>query len=67
VLVYYDRFEQALALANIAAMLRTGGLFLANSPVTSPADLRSRPDLSGPIPIDDDNADQMFWFERIAR
>jgi hypothetical protein len=67
VLVYYDRFEQALALANIAAMLRTGGLFLANSPVTSPADLRSRPDLSGPIPIDDDNADQMFWFERTAR
>jgi SAM-dependent methyltransferase len=31
VLVYYDTFEQALALANIAAMLRPGGLLLSNS------------------------------------
>jgi SAM-dependent methyltransferase len=30
VLVYYDAFEQALALANIAAMLRPGGVFLTN-------------------------------------
>ena len=30
VLVYYDRFEQALALANIAAMLRPGGVFVTN-------------------------------------
>ena len=28
VLVYYDRFEQALALANIGAMLRPGGVFV---------------------------------------
>src|SRR5262249_26942928 len=28
VLVYYDRFEQALALANIASMLRPGGGFV---------------------------------------
>ena len=31
VLVYYDRFQQALALANIARMLNHGGIFLANS------------------------------------
>ena len=36
VLVYYDRLEQALALANIAKMLNPGGLFLTNYEV-SPA------------------------------
>ena len=30
VLVYYDGFEQALALANISAMLAPGGVFLTN-------------------------------------
>jgi len=32
VLVYYDVFEQSLALANIAAMLGPGGHFLTNTP-----------------------------------
>ena len=31
VLVYYDRFQQALAMANIARMLNLGGIFLANN------------------------------------
>src|SRR3989441_2535677 len=31
VLVYYDRFQQALAIANIARMLNPGGIFLANN------------------------------------
>ena len=31
VLVYYDRFQQALAMANIARMLNRGGLLLANN------------------------------------
>ncbi len=31
ILVYYDAFEQSLALANIAAMLRPGGYLLTNS------------------------------------
>ena len=30
VLVYYGVFEQSLALSNVAAMLRPGGLFLSN-------------------------------------
>ena len=30
VLVYYDRFEQALAMASIAHLLNPGGIFLAN-------------------------------------
>jgi SAM-dependent methyltransferase len=33
VLVYYGRFEQALAVANIASMLKPGGLFLTNTRV----------------------------------
>jgi hypothetical protein len=31
ILVYYDTFEQCLALANIARMTATGGLFLSNN------------------------------------
>ena len=34
VLVYYDAFGQALAMTNISAMLRPGGLFLTNYAVT---------------------------------
>ena len=33
VLVYYGVFEQALALANVASMLRDGGVFLTNNAV----------------------------------
>ncbi|MGH9471595.1 MAG: class I SAM-dependent methyltransferase [Terriglobales bacterium] len=41
ILVYYDPFEQALALANISAMLAPGGVFLANDvlPAVRPPDL----------------------------
>jgi len=31
VLVYYDRFQQALAMANVARVLNRGGIFLANN------------------------------------
>ena len=33
ILVYYDTFEQSLALKNVAQMLRPGGLLLSNTPV----------------------------------
>ena len=33
VFVYYEVFEQSLALANVAAMLRPGGVFLSNQVV----------------------------------
>jgi len=36
VLVYYDPFEQALAVTNMASMLRGGGLLLTNQPVPVP-------------------------------
>ena len=35
ILVYYDVFEQSLALANVAAMLRPGGIFVANTTVAA--------------------------------
>src|SRR6185503_4518666 len=31
IFVYYDAIEQSLALANVAAMLRSGGLLLTNN------------------------------------
>ena len=37
VLVYYEPFEQALAVSNIASMLRGGGLLMTNQPVPLPA------------------------------
>jgi hypothetical protein len=42
-LVYYDVFERSLAFANVAHMLRPGGLFLANNstPVVLPASMDS--------------------------
>jgi hypothetical protein len=36
VLVYYEPFEQALAVNNMAGMLRAGGLLLTNQPVPLP-------------------------------
>src|SRR5438876_1217038 len=35
VLVYYNRLEQALAMANIARLLNPEGIFLANNPLPS--------------------------------
>jgi hypothetical protein len=34
--VYYEPFEQALAVSNMAGMLRAGGLLLTNQPVPLP-------------------------------
>ena len=39
VLVYYEPFEQALAVTNMASMLRTGGLLLTNQPIPLPTAL----------------------------
>ncbi len=41
ILVYYDRFEQALAMQNIASMMNPGGVFLSNTvlPAQKPSGL----------------------------
>jgi chemotaxis methyl-accepting protein methylase len=65
VLVYYTPFEQALALANIAAMLRPGGLLLTNALKEQlPA-----PAFSAAIPVDvmfdrRGGGDTLYWFRR---
>jgi hypothetical protein len=66
VLVYYDAFEQSLALANIASMLRSGGVFVTNyaapalPPMESPA--------SQVLPVFFDraqrNGDTMFCYRK---
>ena len=44
VLLYYNAFEQALAMANINAMLRPGGVFLSNYRVApDPAPMFKQP------------------------
>jgi hypothetical protein len=65
ILVYYAPFEQALALANISAMLRPGGLFLTN---TLKEQLPA-PAFSAPIPVDvvfdrRGGGDTLYWFRR---
>lgn len=36
ILVYYDRFQQSLAMAGIARMMNSGGVFLSNTVLPSP-------------------------------
>jgi len=67
VLVYYGVFEQSLALSNIAAMLRPGGVFLSNGPVfqlpavpihfAGSVDVKYRPDLPT-------GSDRIYWYQR---
>jgi SAM-dependent methyltransferase len=65
VLVYYDRFEQALALTNIAKMLRPGGVFLTNYLVSPDAPMERAPGLTLPVFWDRQrNGDTMFAYQR---
>jgi hypothetical protein len=63
ILAYYGRFEQALALTNLAAMLRPGGLLLTNGavfpvPPFKPSAQQLR------VIYSDRQYDQLFWYER---
>jgi hypothetical protein len=65
VLVYYDVFEQSLAVVNLAAMLRRGGLLLSNNFLYElPAFSLS---LAGEIQVgytDSGDGDRILWYER---
>ena len=66
VLVYYEPFEQALALANIGAMLGPDGILLANG-LDLPLPLSG---LSSPVPVDvvfdqQQGGDTVHWFRRL--
>ncbi len=68
VLVYYDPFEQALALANIAAMLRPGGVFLTNYAVSPRPPFESAPSQTTKVFWDrQNNGDTIFWYQKTQK
>ena len=65
ILVYYDSFEQALALTNIARMLRPGGFFLTNYAVTPMAPMETTASLTTPVFFDTQkNGDTIYAYRR---
>jgi hypothetical protein len=68
VFVYYDTLDQCLALANVEAMLRPGGLLLSNHALLElPASrLRSAGYLTVPYSDRPDDGDHVVWYRRSA-
>jgi hypothetical protein len=66
VLVYYGMFEKSLALANIASMLREGGILLCNNalPILSVVPVRSIGYNRTQYSNNPDDADAMGWYRR---
>jgi SAM-dependent methyltransferase len=65
VLVYYDAFEQALALANVSKMLRPGGFFLTNYAVAPSAPIESTASFMTTVDFDrQHNGDTLFGYRR---
>lgn len=66
VFVYYDTLDQCLALANVEAMLRPGGLLLSNNALLElPASrLRSAGYLTVPYSDRPDDGDHVVWYRR---
>jgi SAM-dependent methyltransferase len=68
VFVYYDVFDQALALSNVAAILRPGGMLLSNNALIElPASrLRSVGYLTTQYSDRADDGDHVVWYRRSA-
>jgi len=69
ILLYYDVFEQSLALANIAKMLRPGGLFLTNDrllelPVAPVRSAGERDVTYMKLPDSSVKGDHLTWYQR---
>ncbi|PYR90417.1 MAG: hypothetical protein DMF84_21140, partial [Acidobacteria bacterium] len=65
VLVYYDAFEQALALANVSSMLRPGGIFLTNYLVHPRSPMESSASVMTSVFWDQQrNGDTLFSYRR---
>ena len=66
ILVYYDRFEQSLALANIAKMLRLGGILLSNNGLSDLPTTPLRMIGSRTVAYTDqpDDTDHIVWYQR---
>jgi hypothetical protein len=63
VLVYYGVFEQALALSNVASMLREGGVFLTNNAVFPTPPMRPSADYLK-VAHTPARYDELFWYQR---
>jgi hypothetical protein len=63
VLVYYDVFEQALALSNIAAMLREGGVFLTNNAVLPTPPMKASAEYLK-VGHSPQRYDELLWYQR---
>ena len=66
VLFYYDVFEQALAAANVAAMLRPGGVLLTNTAIFPTPPLQSSASYLR-VAHTAERYDEMFWYRRQSR
>jgi hypothetical protein len=65
ILVYYDAFEQSLALANIAGMLKPGGFFLTNYAVTPLPPMEPVSRLTTTVYFDkQQNGDTVYCYQR---
>jgi len=67
ILIYYDVFEQSLALANIAHMLKPGGFLLSNNALMEfPGSPLRSVDYLTVVYSDDrpDDGDHIVWFQR---
>jgi hypothetical protein len=71
ILLYYDVFEQSLILANVATMLRPGGVFLSNDLLSErtvgPALPINPMNLAGYIDVpytDSNESDRFVWFQK---
>jgi hypothetical protein len=67
IFVYYDTLDQSLALANVAAMLRPGGLLLSNNALLElPASpIRSAGYLTVVYSDRPDDGDHIVWYRRL--
>jgi hypothetical protein len=68
IFVYYDVFEQSLALANVARMLRAGGFLLSNNALPElPASGMRSVDYETVVYSDKPNdGDHVVWYQRVA-
>jgi CheR methyltransferase, SAM binding domain len=69
ILVYYDVFEQSLALANIQSLLRNGGFLLSNNALLElPVSRMKSVDYMTAVYSDrPDDGDHIVWYQRAIR
>jgi len=68
ILVYYDLFEQSLAMLNIERMLRPGGLLLSNNALLELPFFRVRSVAYSTVVYSDraDDGDHIVWYQKTA-